>query len=508
MSFFLSLYCSYSHRFRWVFCQLEVLRHCLPPSVRRTLEELPESLDETYERVLKEIKKANRDHANRLFQCLAVAFRPLRVEELAEALALDFDTAEGIPKLNPDWRWEDQEQALLATCSSLIVIINDGGHRVVQFSHFSVKEYLISDRLTTSNGDVSRYHIRLEHAHTTLAQGCLGVLLQLDDHGMDSNTLRARFPMVGYASQHWFRHAQFEDVSSQIQAGMEKLFDPEKPHFAVWVQLYDTSRSLEPAAPLYYAAACGLPGLVESLLAKYPDFLHARGGSYGTALHAASLWNHVRVAQVLLEHGADINSRGTMEWSPLHIALGTSNLEMAQWLLDHGADCGASDEDGNTPLHMAATNGLIAHVRMLIERNADISARASDGRTPLHGAANNGHLDITRLLIELGTDVNAQANDGRTPLYVATNFGHSDIMRLLLEHGADVDAQVKGRKNWAALHQASAWGKSQVVRVLLEHGANVDIEDADGKTPSQLAAEKGRLEVVELLAKHGSEHKT
>jgi tankyrase len=81
-------------------------------------------------------------------------------------------------------------------------------------------------------------------------------------------------------------------------------------------------------------------------------------------------------------------------------------------------------------------------------------------------------------------------------------------MRLLLEHGADVDAQVKGRKNWAALHQASAWGKSQVVRVLLEHGANVDIEDADGKTPSQLAAEKGRLEVVELLAKHGSEPKT
>jgi hypothetical protein len=59
-----------SNRFRWVFCQLETLRHCLPPSVRRTLDELPESLDETYERVLKEIKKPNRDHALRLLQCL------------------------------------------------------------------------------------------------------------------------------------------------------------------------------------------------------------------------------------------------------------------------------------------------------------------------------------------------------------------------------------------------------------------------------------------------------
>jgi hypothetical protein len=76
-----------------VFCQLEILRQCLPSSVRHFLEELPESLDETYERVLREIKKPNRDHARRLLQCLIVAIRPLRVEELAEVLAVDFDDA-------------------------------------------------------------------------------------------------------------------------------------------------------------------------------------------------------------------------------------------------------------------------------------------------------------------------------------------------------------------------------------------------------------------------------
>ena len=146
----------------WVFCQLEILRHCLPPSVRHTLDELPESLDETYERVLKEIKKPNRDHARRLLQCLVVAIRPLHVEELAEVLAVDFDDAEGIPKLKPNWRWEDQEQALLTSCSSLITIVETGYSRVVQFSHFSVKEFLTSARLATSSGDVSRYHIVLE----------------------------------------------------------------------------------------------------------------------------------------------------------------------------------------------------------------------------------------------------------------------------------------------------------------------------------------------------------
>jgi hypothetical protein len=86
-----------------VFCQLEILRDCLPSSVRCFLDELPESLDETYDRILREIKKPNRDHALHLLQCLIVAIRPLQVEELAEILAINFDDAEEIPELNPSW---------------------------------------------------------------------------------------------------------------------------------------------------------------------------------------------------------------------------------------------------------------------------------------------------------------------------------------------------------------------------------------------------------------------
>ena len=69
------------------------------------------------------MKKPNRDIARRVLQCLVVAIRPLRVVELAEVLAFDFNDAEGIPRLNSDWRWEDQEQALLIACSSLIAIV-------------------------------------------------------------------------------------------------------------------------------------------------------------------------------------------------------------------------------------------------------------------------------------------------------------------------------------------------------------------------------------------------
>jgi hypothetical protein len=79
-------------RFRWAFRQLEA-RHCSAPRVRHMLKELPETLDETYERILRDINKANRDHAHRFLQCLTVAVRPLRVAELAEVLAVDFGTA-------------------------------------------------------------------------------------------------------------------------------------------------------------------------------------------------------------------------------------------------------------------------------------------------------------------------------------------------------------------------------------------------------------------------------
>ncbi|KAI9437139.1 hypothetical protein H4582DRAFT_1776167, partial [Lactarius indigo] len=165
--------------FRWVFCQLETLRNCLPQNVRSVLKELPKSLDETYERMLKEIGKTNPRQAYRLLQCLTVATRPLRVEELAEVLALDFDGAkDGIPALNKDWRWDDEQQGVLSTCSSLIVVVNgvdenSRGDRVVQFAHFSVKEFLTSDRLANLEADISLFHIRLEPAHTVIARACL-----------------------------------------------------------------------------------------------------------------------------------------------------------------------------------------------------------------------------------------------------------------------------------------------------------------------------------------------
>jgi hypothetical protein len=207
-----------------VFCQLDTLRHCLPSSVRHTLEQLPESLDETYEQIVMDIKKANKGQAHRMLQCIAVAIRPLSVGELAELLAFEFDaTKGGIPKLNADWRWEDHEQAVLSTCSSLITIVPTEESHIVQFSHFSVKEFLMSDRLSTLPKDISQYHIVLEDANTLIARACLSVLLRDPVDENDAATQAATGPLARYSAEHWVSHAQVENVASHIRDGMERL---------------------------------------------------------------------------------------------------------------------------------------------------------------------------------------------------------------------------------------------------------------------------------------------
>jgi hypothetical protein len=292
---------------------------------------MPKTLDDTYERALLAIDEDMREDAQRLFQCVAVSMRPLRVEELADVLAFQFDEGT-LPKFNPDWRLSDAEEAVLSVCSNLISVNDIGGSQVVQFSHFSVKEFLTSDRLATSREDLSGYHVVPHSAHTTLAQASLSVLLQLDDY-IDEDSIR-NFPLSGYAAEHWVDHGQFDNVSSSIQVAMEQLFNPEKPHFSAWVWIYDmddpwrgSMRTRHPelpqAVPLYYAVLCGFRGLIEHLIATYPRDIDAKGGYYGSPLLAASIKEDIVTSSSLLRRGADVNALGRLGergMSPLHRA--------------------------------------------------------------------------------------------------------------------------------------------------------------------------------------------
>ena len=516
-------------RFRWAYCQLETLRQCSLGDISKTLEELPENLDETYERILRGIPKKMQKYAHRIFQWIMVSSRPLGAEELAEVFAINFDEEmSGIPKFEPSWREPNAETAVLSACSALVAIV-DGGWRgeIVQFSHFSVKEYLASDRIV-DEGHVSNFHIHPKPAHTLLAKTCLSVLFQLD-YSMDKAEIQT-FRLAEYAAKYWVEHARFGDVSSYIRDGMDLLFDKGKPHFAIWVWVYNmdeycmgyfsTDRPEQPdAVPLYYAALCGFRGLVERLLTAHLDDLNAGGGNWGSPLNAALGKGHLDIALFLLDRGADGKNVGEVDQTGLYIASSRGYADVVQSLIKHGADldaiCEDYDEDGCevrwTPLHVAIYKEHRDIAVLLLERGADTEPRNSRDETALYMASYRGCADIVRQLISYGADLNAECegideycnNVKWTPLHVAISWGTPSISRTLLEHRANPNTP--DDLGPTPLHLALHNIETTNVELLLEYRAKVDVQDKDGRTPLHTAAYHLNLKVVVVLLNHGAD---
>ena len=381
---------------------------------------------------------ANRHHAYRLLQCLTVASRPLRVEELAEILALDFDGTEAeIPELKEDWRWKDQQEAVLSTCSSLIAIVDSGPYRVVQFSHFSVKEFLTSDRLASS-AHVSHFRIFLEPAHNVIVKACLGILLQSDNEVGEAKA-ESRSPLAEYAARYWVDHAQFEKVSRSVEHGMRRLFDLAEPHFTSWLKMYDIDAGwdnytdyskIPPGSPLYYASLCGFRDLAAHLADVHPQHVNARVGRNYSPLVAALYSRHLDTAELLYQRGADVDIRGHCERTPLHAASMEGSIDIAQWLLARGADANSQDNNRDVPLHLAAKNGHFEFVRMLLTRGVTVDSKNEHDLTSLHMASEGRHVEIVRLLLQFGADVAAHDLRLQTPLHLALSWVSINIAQL------------------------------------------------------------------------------
>ena len=510
-----------------MYCQVAYLCHCLPGRIRQALAELPETLDETYERTLREIDKVNWDFAHRLLQCVAVAVRPLLVEELADFLAFDFE-ATPIPRFHEDWRLEDPIDAVLSTCPSLLVAVDAADEdrlrsrylsrsssKVIQFSHYSVKEYLTSARLAETSDIISRrFHVSMTPAHVLAARACLGILLHLDQ-SVTNDSLK-NFPLAQYAAENWFNHARLEGVSQNVSESMKLLFDPGKPHLAIWVWIHDPVSSQGPMPPphsfletpspmkgtaLHYATLCGFLTIVKFLVVEHSQEVYARGFFTGlTPLHLASREGHMEIARFLVERGADARAQDNYWTTPLHLASGRGHLEVARFLVECGADPRAQDNYWITPLHQASEQGHLEVARFLIDRGADPRALNNGWITPLHLASHLGHLEVARFLVECGADTRAEDGDGQTPLGLTSSW---EVASLLVEHGVDVTGHdIYGS---TPLHLASEGGRVRVGRILVDRGASATAKDSNGSTPLHLASCHRKLEFVRFILDHGAD---
>jgi ankyrin repeat protein len=454
----------------------------MPSSIHKALEELPTTLDDTYERMLQGIPKEQKQHAHHLFQCLVAARRPLVVEELAEMFAIEFD-ADTAPNLKENWRPENPEEAVLSACSTLIAVIEDDDSKIVQFSHFSVKEFLTSDRLRTSEfGNIRHYFIPFDAAHGILVRACIIVLLQLDKN-VDKERL-AEFPLAFYAAEHWVDHAQLGDVAtaaSWVQDGMEQLLDASKPYFAAWAcWIFDAEQGrvrqsisdlpkhrLPPEGTvLYYAALYGFSWLAKHLIARMED-TNAKCGHHGSPLHGAVYMGHLDAARALLDHGADVNMGNQNGKPPLVTAYRRRNLEAMALLLEHGAIPDVRYDGAGPISHDAALSSEAEVIELLLQHKADIHLRSTTSKwTLLHWVS---RAELAQILLDHGADINAQDVIHRTPLYKAVERECFEVARVLLEHGADV--HIRGKDDRTPFQVAKSEGWTEIAQLLLEHGA-------------------------------------
>ncbi|EXJ76933.1 hypothetical protein A1O3_10090 [Capronia epimyces CBS 606.96] len=348
--------------FRWVFCQLASIRQCIKLStLRKTLSSLPKTLDETYSRILQGLEGADQlQDAIKVLRWLCFSMRPLLLEEIVEIIAIQ-DQGEG--GFDPQDRLPDPRDVMVV-CSSFIslsspavkdnrgsesdtdkdVTDEDDTKIQVRLAHFSVKEFLLSDRCSL------RPEFEACHCHRAIGEGCLHYLLHLFQNGPLSEEVVHEYPMADYAAEHWWQHTRMIDgVLGKPLLDLAVLFlTGEETSLRPWLQLYDIETSWdgqrfrpwhEPddlGSPLYYASVAGVTEVVDRMMDQGID-VNAQGGTFSNALYAASIRGNVAVVQLLLAAGADVNARGGRYDSALEVALVNGHEPIVRLLEEAGA---------------------------------------------------------------------------------------------------------------------------------------------------------------------------
>lgn len=198
---------------------------------------------------------------------------------------------------------------------------------------------------------------------------------------------------------------------------------------------------------------------VERALAADPAMAAARDESGLSAVLTALYFHEPAIADLLLSHRPSLD---------VFEAAAAGDAERVRELVDADPSLvNAFAPDGFQPLGLAAFFKRPDVVRLLLERGADATTASRNGLavTPLHSAiADEASIEITRTLLAAGAPVNARSAQDGTALHTAAFVGHRAIVELLLEKGADPAARTTA-----------------------------------GKTPADVARERGHAEIAQLL---------
>lgn len=523
--------------FLWVgFAINELLVLDTVTAINHAIRLLPSGLPAIYARMLLEISPQDRQLAARILRLVALAVRPLSLDEIGAAIGIQVSS-----QIDQTQSVRDQ----VRRCGYFLKL--HGGK--VSLVHQSTRDYLFRTELD-SNKILETFRVKATEGHLELAQACLlclersgleNVMLgpYLDHDGLE--LLYAQNPFLKYAMYNWPKHVTYRSTTAELFFQQRRhFFDEHSLARHVWwlavhsgPMCFHVPKDLPPLAmacflglvpwvrklirssnrvrktfglsrrpdtveqdSLYWAARMGRETISQMLLDHGAD-VNAKSTTFGrTALHGATQGSKAGIVSLLFTRGADVNARDEHDYTPLFYA----NATISKLLLKQGAKITISQVNQSTAIDHAVMHGNLGLVRMLLSHAVD--AVGSPSLASLPSAARAAPETIVRPLLDhsssaYGLDQRCTASAMRK----AVLAGEEEIVRLLLAHGVDINVKFQGE---TAFHAAIRTHNNSTIRLLLSCEPDIDIMSDRGMLNLHFVVKRGQMDLARLLLEAGA----
>jgi len=201
------------------------------------------------------------------------------------------------------------------------------------------------------------------------------------------------------------------------------------------------SRKLDGCSPLFIACKRGNVEIVEYLLQVCNADVEVKG-LYEvqddhtihtvTPLWCAAVAGKLKVVEVLVRFGADVNSVSDTGSTPVRSACFMTHLDIVKLLVENGADIQKPNQNGGTCLINSVQS--VELCQFLLRHGAYVNAQDVQNKTALHYAIQEHRFETTKLLLQFQADPFLVSRYNDDALQTACLKGAAEIFNYLVDN--------------------------------------------------------------------------